>query len=392
MRAKLTPPSISGDDHMTIRILFSTSTMNPAQQRAVDETVAEIMRSISPALPRLTTFSPKRRHGVLKRGRRKNLSAHAEAKVQRVILHAWAESTLKKYEYGLEAYWKFCDTEGVAIDKRLPADEFLLCAFAASRAGEIAGGTVRGSIAAVKAWHVIHDEHWRGGVRLRYTLRGVENLTPASSKQEQRPPVTADMLNALGRGLDQDAPLDAAVFGAACCALWGQIRLGEILSDNQGSYKEGRIPLAADLAPPSTSAGSRMLRLPWTKTKREKGDNAMLCRQKGPADPINAIENHLRVNDVPPNLPLFAYRNKSGDFICLAKKKFIRRCNEVWSELGYPCRTGHSFRIGGTTELLLAGVSPSVVQVMGRWLSEAFLVYWRKLDLLAPLHAEYLDM
>ncbi|KAJ6502990.1 hypothetical protein DFH09DRAFT_844939, partial [Mycena vulgaris] len=298
-------------------------------------------------------------------------------KLQHAIEHAWADSTLSKYASGLDAFLVFCDKEGIKKEQRLPANEFLLCAFAASRVGEIAGGTARGAIAAVKAWHIIHGEEWQGGLRLRYTLRGVENLAPEGSKREERPPVTAAMLDALEAGLDHNEPKDAAVFTAACCAFWGQARLGELLSDTQGSFKRGRIPTAADLRQPSTAAGSRILRLPYTKTKGRRGEDAMLCRQRGASDPINAVESHLRTNTIPPDMPLFSHHDAKGRLVCLTRKKFLKRCNEVWSTLGFPTRTGHSFRIGGTTELLLAGVNPDVVQAMGRWKSEAFKVYWR---------------
>ncbi|KAJ6489476.1 hypothetical protein C8R47DRAFT_951031, partial [Mycena vitilis] len=316
------------------------------------------------------------------------LSAQAKAKIDYAIRRAWADSTLTKYSQGLDAYQSFCDSENISQDKRLPANEFLLCAFAASRVGEIAGGTARGAIAAVKAWHILNDVEWEGGIRLRYVLRGVENAAPSSSKHDSRPPVTSTMLEALDSDLDHTDPKDAAVFAAACCAFWGQIRLGEILSEAQGSFKLGRIPTASDLKPPSTKAGSRSLHLPWTKTKHSQGDNTMLCRQNSRSDPVRAIEEHLSLNAIPANLPLFSYRNASDQLVCLTRKKLMSRCNEIWSRHGYPAITGHSFRIGGTTELLLAGVHPDVVQAMGRWKSDAFKIYWRRLDLLAPLHSE----
>lgn len=46
---------------------------------------------------------------------------------------------------------------------------------------------------------------------------------------------------------------------------------------------------------------------------------------------------------------------------------------------------GHAFRIGGATELLLEGVSPDIVQVQGRWKSQAFLEYWRRIESILPL-------
>jgi hypothetical protein len=215
----------------------------------------------------------------------------------------------------------------------------------------------------VKAWHIIHDTEWCGGIRLRYTLRGVENLAPELSRLEERPPVTEEMLNILDAELDHDDGRDAAVFAGACCSFWGQIRLGEALSETQGSFIPGRVPLVSNLAPPSTSAGSRILRLPHTKMKGDKGEDTMLCRQRGSSDPINAVENHLHVNNLPPDLPLFSFR-RPGGIICMTKKILLNRWNEIWSRHSYPARTGHCFRIGRTTELLLAGVPPVIVQII----------------------------
>ncbi|KAF9218783.1 hypothetical protein BS17DRAFT_642718, partial [Gyrodon lividus] len=61
----------------------------------------------------------------------------------------------------------------------------------------------------------------------------------------------------------------------------------------------------------------------------------------------------------------------------LTQKKFLARCNSIWTSKGIPVSAGHSFRIGGTTELLLAGVPPDIVKALGRWSSDAFLCYWR---------------
>ncbi|KIK78586.1 hypothetical protein PAXRUDRAFT_80365, partial [Paxillus rubicundulus Ve08.2h10] len=73
---------------------------------------------------------------------------------------------------------------------------------------------------------------------------------------------------------------------------------------------------------------------------------------------------------------------------CLTRKKILARCNSIWTSNGIPASAGHSFRIGGTIELLLAGVPPDVVKALDRWSSDAFLRYWRSLELLAPLHIE----
>ncbi|KIJ22397.1 hypothetical protein M422DRAFT_277184 [Sphaerobolus stellatus SS14] len=50
-----------------------------------------------------------------------------------------------------------------------------------------------------------------------------------------------------------------------------------------------------------------------------------------------------------------------------------------------------SFHIRDTTKLLVAGVPPDVVKALGRWSSDAFLVYWQSLSELAPLYVANLS-
>jgi hypothetical protein len=106
-------------------------------------------------------------------------------------------------------------------------------------------------------------------------------------------------------------------------------------------------------------------------------------------NPIATLVRHLRVNNIPDDTHLFSYTTPNG-FSSLTKPLFLRRCNEIWSLLGYPRTTGHCFRIGGTTELLVAGIPPDVVKVMGRWSSDSFLRYWRSLDDIAPQYVRHL--
>ena len=59
-------------------------------------------------------------------------------------------------------------------------------------------------------------------------------------------------------------------------------------------------------------------------------------------------------------------------------------CNEVWLGKGLSTLSGHSFRSGGTTHLLLLGVYPFIVVVQDHWRSSAFLDYWRLCEEIIP--------
>jgi hypothetical protein len=65
--------------------------------------------------------------------------------------------------------------------------------------------------------------------------------------------------------------------------------------------------------------------------------------------------------------------------------------NTIWKSHGWPPLSGHSFRIGGTTTYLCAGVDPKVVKKMGCWTSDAFLLYWRNTEEIFASHTSNLS-
>ena len=253
------------------------------------------------------------------------------------------------------------------------------------------GGIARKKITAIKAWHGAHNASWNGSKRLSYVLSGIERLAPDSARLPPRPPISAHMLQILAESVDKSSGFDAAVLACSLVAFWGQCRLGELLSTNSRNFSTAYIPALHDLriSRKNSASSVRILHLPRTKVQQVRGEDVILTQQLGGLDPIIALTRHFQLNAAPTAAPLFCYRStKSGGGLrVLTKAAFLQRCNEVWSKYGFPTSTGHSFRIGGTTELLLGGVSPKIVKLMGRWSSDAFLRYWRSLEDIVPLHA-----
>ena len=304
------------------------------------------------------------------------------------IQGGWAASTLKRYAGAVDQFTRFCDMEGIPDHLRFPADEFVLCAFAASSVRRHSANTPRNRLAALKAWHLAHNMEWKGSARLRYVLNGVHNLAPDSSRHLPRPPVNANMILQLVQWLDLDSPVDVAIAAGAATAFWGQCRLGELLPPNLSPDSIIFLPVRSDFKRSLRNPHSCILRLPRTKT-HPHGQEVVLVDQQATIDPISLLKRHLRVNNVPNNAYIFSFRTDRG-LTPLTKSVFLRRCNEIWHALGYPKTTGHCFRIGGTTELLVAGTSPDVVKAMGRWSSDSFMRYWRTLDDIAPRHVRHL--
>lgn len=321
-----------------------------------------------------------------------HFSAQTKNHVTRAIQNSWADSTIRRYSGTIKRFIRFCDAERVPEHLRFPADEFLLCAFAASSLGRHAVGTARARLSALKAWHMAHNAEWKGSARLRYVLNGIRNLTPMSSKQHLRPPISANMLLQLINNLDLSLPLDVAIAACAVVAFWGQCRLGELLPISSSSSNISSLPKRSDFKRSLRNPHSCILRLPSTKTDRH-GQDVVLVDQRAPINPISLLKTHIRINRVAINEHLFTYTSgTTGQRLSLSKTVLMQRCNAIWQPLGYPRTTGHCFRIGGTTELLIAGTPPDVVKATGRWSSESFLRYWRSLDILAPIHIRNLHI
>ncbi|KAF5376042.1 hypothetical protein D9615_007663 [Tricholomella constricta] len=310
-----------------------------------------------------------------------------QEQMDKALAHAWKPSTSLGYSRSLDDFFRFCAGYRVPISACLPASEELLCAYAASHIGRLSGAAIRSKCSAVRAWHISNGLEWHGASRLSYTIKGCEDLRPPDSLKPKRNPVTVDMLSKLLEGLDLSSPLDVCVAFVATTSFWGQLRLGELLPISETNVNSP-LPFRSDLREPNAK-GSRCLHLPSTKTQT-KGEDVVITRQHV-ADPIKHLLLHLTVN-MPKSrdAPLCSYRSASGRRVMLCKRKFLIRCNEIFAARKLPRITGHCFRIGGTTHLLISGVPPDIVKVMGRWSSDAFLRYWRSLDLIAPLHAEFL--
>ncbi|KIL57635.1 hypothetical protein M378DRAFT_16142 [Amanita muscaria Koide BX008] len=306
---------------------------------------------------------------------------------------AWAPATRWRYDVSVREFIRFCDDQRVDAEDRLPASEMLLAMFAASLIGQVAGATIGHKLSAVRAWHIQNNKPWNGSVLLQHVLKGATNATPGTAIQARRQPVTVGMLEELYTHLDLASHLDAAVFAVATIAFYSQLRVGEICTSKEEytAFNKATSPSRKHLLPPHTPAGSRMLQLPWTKVKRTKGEEVAVCRQAGITDPIAALERHMQLNEIADDdTALASYCTLRGRRKLLTMSKFVKRCNEIWLAAGRQRHSAHCFRIGGTTHYLLQGVNPDVVRMMGRWSSDAFMRYWRQLDVVATVHTELL--
>ncbi|KZV82402.1 DNA breaking-rejoining enzyme [Exidia glandulosa HHB12029] len=299
-----------------------------------------------------------------------------------------AEDRLELWTAGLLRFHEFCDSNHVAESSRMPASDFLLSSFVAHHLGKVGKSAVDNWIAGLQLWHNIHDAPWRGSRALAAASRGVAKSTPASSRRPKRAPVTIDHARALRQRLDLSNAFDSAVYAVAAIAFRACCRLGELVLPSASGFDATR-HVANDVTIhfKSTADGSQFAQfhIPFSKTTGIQGADIFLMKASDDVCAMEALRHHKAVNKaVPRDAPLFAWTTADGSWAPMTKDWFLERCGEVWRACGLEVVPGHSFRIGGTTDLLLRGVEPGIVAMQGRWTSAAFLKYWRQVELILP--------
>ncbi|KAI0777839.1 hypothetical protein BD413DRAFT_448861, partial [Trametes elegans] len=317
------------------------------------------------------------------------ISPSASSRLFLIISKGLDIRTRKNYGAGLLRFTQFCDDLRIPEAARMPAPEPLVAAFVARHAGSVRLDTIGNWLAGLAVWHAINGAKWPSGNMLAYAKRGAKKLEP--QPLAKRPPVTLEHMHALFTGLNLSNTFDAAVFAVACSAFWGCRRLGELVIPSRFGFDAGKhvtVDVEVGVRTLPSNVRYAVFHIPWTKTTKRDGTNIILTENSDPTDPVTALLHHRIVNHgLPPGAPLFAFETNesSGGWAPMTRDWFLNRCNGVWMEAGLGKLTGHCFRIGGATELLLRGTHPDIVATQGGWKSKAFLEYWRKIESILPL-------
>ena len=293
-----------------------------------------------------------------------------------VINTSWQSITRETYGAGLLVFHVFCEKRAIPEDQHCPADPLLMLTFISSCAGSYSGKTLANYFYAVHAWHTLHGAPWHmNAAEMKAALDRASILAPPASRKPKRSPMTVSIISSLATKFNLTKPLDAAVFTCLTTTFYSAAHLGEFTLPSLKSFIPEQHVKPSDVHHNQDRHGLQVtvFRLPRTKSSIA-GEEVFWAVQPGVSDPQAAFSNHLAVNNPPPDLPLFFWRHPNG-LCALTRNEFLKRINLAASELGIDSLKGHGIRIGTTLEYLLRGVPFDVVKSIGRWSSEAFLLY-----------------
>ena len=253
-------------------------------------------------------------------------------------------------------------------------------------AGTLSLSAVKNLHAAVKAWHLLNRLPWNiDAVQLGKVFDATRNLAPPA--KDKRPPYSVDSLTKLLAKLDPNDSLDVAVYACACVLFWALARTGELTVSALRGFDKTSMVTPTQLSKQRDRQGNTVTVITLPKSKSSKGlpEDIICADQNGPTSAPAALKRQKRVNRPAKDEHLFTHQGPDGFRRPLSRGVFLARMRQAAIEAGEPILSGHSFRIGGTVEYLLRGVSLETVRTLGRWSSDSFLLYLCKhAQVLAP--------
>ena len=166
------------------------------------------------------------------------------------------------------------------------------------------------------------------------------------------------------------------LWAAAMICFFGFFRSGEITVPSITSFNPSTHLAWGDVSVDNIDSPTALcIRLKKSKTDQlGEGVNVYVGKTDTQLCPVGAGLDYMAVRGSDPG-PFFSFLNGEP----LNMSKFTQEVRSAMEAVGLPHTqfAGHSFRIGAATAAARAGVEDSVMRILGRWNSSAFLAYIR---------------
>ena len=237
-------------------------------------------------------------------------------------------------------------------------------------------------LSALRYLHIIHSVPEPKQESLPEFLllkRGIRKAKAANQSQKPRLPISPHILRQI-KALWPSSQIDydTVMLWAACCVcFFGFFRLGEITATESIFDKDKDLAISDLFLDNHYSPRYVLIHL-----KQSKTDQFRKCAQvvNGRTDndlcPLAALLQFVSLRGSFSG-PLFLFKN--GKF--LTKQNFVPHIRQALSTLRYDSKkyACHSFRIGAASTAAKAKLEDSLIQILGRWESDAFLTYIKTL-------------
>ena len=241
-------------------------------------------------------------------------------------------------------------------------------------------GTILNHLSSIKHMHKLlgHELTWDTDYRYKLMLRGAKRYLGTAVKRKA--PTTPRLLLRMVHLFDFSNPLHVAMWALFLAAFYSFLRKSNLVVDRAVQVSP-KVILRSDLrldasfayltirASKTIQFQERLFSLPLPRIP-----GSLLC-------PVAALVNHVRINQVHHDLPLFSIRsaNSVSPINYAHFSSFLGRVIKAVG-LDSTCYSPHSFRHGGATFAFDAQVPSELIKAQGNWRSDCYFIYLKMSD------------
>ena len=303
-----------------------------------------------------------------------------QLKAQHFFNHGLAANTRNTYTIGHHRFTIFCK----AIKANtLPVTEATLSLFITQLATEhISYKTIKVYLSAVRHMHVAAGMYSQFSQQLtphlQLTLKGIQRSQAISSSQPPRQHllITLQLLQSIYQHLSQQPQhYNNILTWAVCClAFFGFLRVSEFTVPSDAQYDKD-CHLSIDDISIDNRKNPQLMRVTLKQSKTDpfqRGVDLYFGATGETTCPIKGILPYLALHGNHKG-PLFIL--KDGKY--LTRQRLNSLLNTLLTTLKIDSRkyNTHSFCIGAATTAREANIPDALIQLMGRWKSNAYLTY-----------------
>ena len=286
-----------------------------------------------------------------------------------------APSTRRVYSSAQKQFIEFCLQDGCTNQDGsiLPASEQALMRFCSHLADRLHHTSIKVYLSGVRSLHIDRgfSDPLVNCLQLQRVLRGIKRHQ--GSRKSPRQPITGDLMRVIHSVLSLSDYSQAMLWAACCLGFFGFLRAGEFTVNEPFDPAIHLTP--QDLQLDSTS-NPTCLRVQIKASKTDpfrQGCFIYLGRGRTSICPIASVMAYLHRRGPAPG-PLFLQENGQP----LTRTQLSNFLQSTLSAVGITgTYSGHSFRIGAATTAAQQGLPDHLIKTMGRWSSDAYLLYVR---------------
>jgi len=306
----------------------------------------------------------------------------------------YAPATAKAIRTARRAYTAFCQEYGQWPEPSTGITDAQLNCFVALLARRVKYATILNYVSlGVRTFHEEYGIPWAPTATrytCRATLKGIRRLK--GDVKSQKLPITTEILRKIHSKLDHTAPNDILFWAAATISFFALLRKGQVAATTRtGAAADTHLLQRSDISRCKEARTWITLRHTKTVQYRERIINIPLPHISGSRlCPTAALKRYLSVSSEARGILFQEYSASSATWVPYTYTHFIHRLRTCLSTIGIDpsAYAGHSFRRGGATNALLAGISIPAIKALGDWSSDAYLQY---LDINTRLRTEAAD-